>query len=140
MSDKPLITPRNIGRANRLIWAIGFSGLAGALFVGGLLLLGKAKRNPWVDVPFQGHLANGIVTGHYVWQGEQWTLSWANSKVPQTVQINQDDPTDVRLGQLTKQKSLSTAHSMMALAIIMLVIVWMVTWIVWKRQFLITIN
>lgn len=131
---------RKISRGIRVVWAIVFTAIAIALTIGAIQAFNKSKTNPWVNIPFQGQLQNGIVQGTYYWSGQNFALSWPSLTVPDHIQLNTANPGQLRLEGLTGKEERDVSIKMLVLAGVILIVAWAITYYTWTHGRLIDIS
>ncbi len=143
MSDKQYKVPApnvlTLNRVIRLVWVTVMSAIAVALLIGAIQLLVKARSNPWVEIPFQGEVNNGMVVGSYIWNGHEIPLSFPGDTVPSKLEINSSDPSMLRLDGLTAKEQQRVAIRMLLLAGVILLVAWYITYVVWTKGKLVSI-
>lgn len=135
----PAANVLTLNRVIRLVWVTVMSAIAVALLIGATQLLVKARSNPWEQIPFQGEVNNGMVVGSYIWNGQEFPLSFPGDIVPSKLEINSNDPSMLRLDGLTAKEQQRVAIRMLLLAGAILLIAWYITYVVWTKGKLVSI-
>lgn len=135
----PAANVLTLNRVIRLVWVTVMSAIAVALLIGATQLLVKARSNPWEQIPFQGEVNNGMVVGSYIWNGQEFPLSFPGDTVPSKLEINSNDPSMLRLDGLTAKEQQRVAIRMLLLAGAILLIAWYITYVVWTKGKLVSI-